>query len=518
MVIRNLRLFVVCSLLALVLNGNHGKVYATSWQLEPRVTASELYTDNVNAKIDQEKQSDLVTELNPGFSLSRQGARIGVLLDYDYRARFYAGDSDRNNTNHAYSARGDAELVKQRLFVMATSSLSQRIADPIESLSLDNANLTGNRANAWSTSGSARWQSKLGRFAQTQIQYMINKTNVESDNLGDTNAALLNALLHSSVSLARFSWLLRYKQADSNIQNSEDLSSKTAYGQAGYAFTRKIILSLRLGYEENPNLQRGNSLQEGTTKEAILTLRPTQRLSMISSYGRRSFGETYNVSVSYQAPRTIFQGSFGRGPFGDTYNASVNRQGRRSEVRLVYVESQTNRSFLELGQAQIEIPGGQQNTFPDIDSSQIQINNQDGSSSRTVNIFFPVVKDETFVRKLGQLSGTLKGRRNELSSSIFYERREFSESSADSSYGGDVSWRLVLNTRSDFEVTTSRQRINLSQENRHDNVSQISAQYNHLLARDIKISFDYRHLRRNASDDSADQKENRARATIRVDL
>jgi len=517
MVIRNLRLFVVCGLLTLV-NGYHGTVYAASWQLEPHVTASELYTDNVNANTDQEKQSDLITELNPGFSLSRQGARVGVFLDYDYRARFYMGDSDRNNANHAYSARGDAELVKQRLFVTATSSLSQRIVDPFRSLSIDNANLTGNRPNIWSTSGGARWQSKLGRFARTQIQYTINKTNIESADFGATDASRLNALLSSTALLARFSWLFQYKQADINTQNRAGLSRKIAYGQAGYAFTRKIILSLRLGYEENPSLQRRNNLQEGATKEAILTLRPTSRVSVVGSYGRRSFGETYNVSMGYQSPRTIFQGSFGRGPFGDTYNASVNRQARRSEVGLAYVESQTNRSFLALRQAQIEIPGGQQNTFPGIGNSQIQMNNQGSSSSRSVNVFFPVVRDETFVRRRGQLSGKLKGRRNELSSSIFYERREFSESSTDSSYGGNISWRLVLNKRSNFEVSTRRQRINLSQMNRRDNVSQIFAQYSHLLARDIRISFDYRHLRRNSSDDSADQKENRVRASLRVNL
>jgi len=513
MVIRNLRLLMVCSLLAVVSSANYKRVYAADWQLEPRVDASALYTDNVDAKTDQEKQSDLITEINPGFSLNRQGARIGVSLNYDYKARFYAGDNDRNNTNHAYNASGDVELVKQHLYVTGSSSLSQRTVDPMKSLSVDNTTLTGNRGDVWAASAGGRWQSKLGRFARTQMQYTINRTDVEGNALGDTGASQLNGVLHSGPSLARFSWLLQYNQSESNNQNSAGLSSKTAYGQAGYALTRKIILSLRLGYEENPKLQRRGSPQEGTTKEAILTLRPTSRLSMVSSYGRRSFGETYNVSTAYQTSRTILQGSFGRGPFGDTYSATVNRRGRRSELGLVYVESQTNRSFLALGQAQIEIPGGQQNISPNID------NNQDGASSRTIDVFFPVVKDETFIRKFGQLSGKLKGRRNELSNSFFYERREFSESLVtDSSYGGDVSWRLVLNRRSDFKVTTSRQRINLSQSSRHDNVSQISAQYSHLISRDIKISLDYRHLRRDASDDSADQRENRVRATMQVTL
>ena len=56
---------------------------AQGWQMTPRLTLSETFTDNI--ELEPDGDADLVTEISPGVNLSKQGGRSRVEFDYELK-------------------------------------------------------------------------------------------------------------------------------------------------------------------------------------------------------------------------------------------------------------------------------------------------------------------------------------------------------------------------------------------------------------------------------------------------
>ncbi len=501
---------------------------AAPWRFGAQATAAEIYTDNVTAQTDDRKDSDLVTEVNPSVSISRQGARIGMDAGYDFIGRYFYRDNSRNNVNHGLNARGDAELVKRRLFVNAASRYSQRIVDPSQRFNIDNLGATGNRSNVWSSSVGSRWQSRFGRLAESRVRYTYNYTTNDAVQLTNTKAQQVNANLSSGAAFSRFSWQFDAAKSRSAIGGSiNTVDTQAVFVEAGYALYRRVRLSLRLGHEKNPRLVANNANQQqvtnGVTKTAILNYQPTRRLSLTATYGERSFGETYEGSVVYQTARTSLQASAGRGPFGDTYGGGVNWLGRRGQVGISYTESLTTRSFLEL-QRLDSIPrladASTGELFPVDDQGNPVILDPNAEVAEvSVDVFFPVLANSTFIRKVLRANTSLKGRRNTITTGASYEQRIFEETSIrDKSYRANIGWQLTLNKRADVKVDVNRQYINAFVNKRYDDIWTFSSQYTHKLGKKASASLSYKYLLRDVSDEVIDQSENQVRASFTMRL
>ena len=50
-------------------------VEAGDWDITPRITVAEVYSDNINLD-DDDKEYDLVTEISPGISVHGESARL----------------------------------------------------------------------------------------------------------------------------------------------------------------------------------------------------------------------------------------------------------------------------------------------------------------------------------------------------------------------------------------------------------------------------------------------------------
>ncbi|HSH30536.1 MAG TPA: hypothetical protein VK971_11555, partial [Thiohalobacter sp.] len=65
------------------------------WQVTPRLTLSETFTDNI--ELEPDGDADLVTEISPGVNLSKQGGRARVELDYELQGLLFADTSSSND-------------------------------------------------------------------------------------------------------------------------------------------------------------------------------------------------------------------------------------------------------------------------------------------------------------------------------------------------------------------------------------------------------------------------------------
>ena len=144
--------------------------HAGDWDIVPRLTVAEDFSDNV--KLDEaNKESEFITEINPGISLHGRGGRVTANLDYNMQNVFYLSDSDANEIFHQLSANATAEMSKNFFFVDATSTISQAIIDAGSTVSTSNLNILDNRTNVYTYSISPYITPHFGAYADGVFRY-----------------------------------------------------------------------------------------------------------------------------------------------------------------------------------------------------------------------------------------------------------------------------------------------------------------------------------------------------------
>ena len=106
-----------------------GTTLAGSWEIQPRVALSEIYTDNVDLNPSGQEDDDLITEVTPGISLFRESSRLKVDVNYQAQVLKFVNEDDADKVNHGLDGSVSAELAEDFLFVDASGNVSQAIVD-----------------------------------------------------------------------------------------------------------------------------------------------------------------------------------------------------------------------------------------------------------------------------------------------------------------------------------------------------------------------------------------------------
>ena len=105
---------------------------ADDWKFTPTLDLRQTYTDNVALQPEAQAESQLVTEIAPGFRMRRNGPRLtmNALFQYKY---FYMPDDDISGTRRSartLQANGRATLADDLLYVDAQASMNQQAISP----------------------------------------------------------------------------------------------------------------------------------------------------------------------------------------------------------------------------------------------------------------------------------------------------------------------------------------------------------------------------------------------------
>jgi hypothetical protein len=96
--------------------------------LTPRISIQEQYDDNIHLEPEDE-DSDWITLVSPGISLSLEGPDTTMNLDYDAGFSYYQDDTDMNSTRHQVGAGWDQDLGEHLRFHLSDTFV--RSEDPI---------------------------------------------------------------------------------------------------------------------------------------------------------------------------------------------------------------------------------------------------------------------------------------------------------------------------------------------------------------------------------------------------
>lgn len=389
---------------------------ARNWFIDPGLSLSGTYTDNVAPGLDGYHGSDFVSQINPEIKAALNGRRVTADLDYRLQNLIYARNN-RSSTYQQYLARANTEILPEHFFLDAASSLTQQIVNSNGVRVNNNYAITGNRTDQLTASVRPSWRQAIGSYAEALVQAERGTVRYDDGKVeGTTSDSELTSasLTVNSLSQQRRLWwktAADYQEVTYDDSAFQDLTFRHVNLLVGYEIIPGFTPLALAGYENN---DFGDITSSTRPKDPI-----------------------YGVGFRWQPnARTTLEALAGHRFFGNTYRVSWTQRGRYITSELEYSE---------------DING----------ESAFVLENVSLVENPTAYTNFPLgLTGEVFLRKRVHATGQFKKSRTTITLTPFYEKREFDTSDQDSSIAGiDAAWawrfgpRTALETRLHWDHT-----------------------------------------------------------------
>ncbi len=482
---------------------------AADWRVTPHLNLRETYTDNVALAPKGQEQNELITQINPGVSVSKTGNRLKVNAAYTLQTLSYLRDNRRNNINHQLSASANAEWVKDFFYTDASTSISQQNISLLGVQSPDNINVTGNRANVRTYQISPYIRSRIGNFADYLLRYTHNAVNTSAAGISDSQSDRVNAELNSARAFHKLGWRLLYSKEYVNNANFQDYQREKFTGELRYLLSRKLSLVGAYGYENNTFLSVGPK-PEGSFWNAGVAWTPSIRTKLEARFGKRYFGDTYLLDYSQRSRRTV-------------WSVSYNEDVTTTQSQLFIPVAIDTASLLD-SQFSSAIPD------PVIRAQFIEdFIVQNGLPSTTVGSL-NFLANRAFLQKRLQGAVSINGVRNTMIFSLFSTTRDAQVTASSATpgdadfllsdnikqYGASAFWNSRLTPRTSSNVGVSYSRNEFKNTGRQDDLTTVRLGVHKQLAKKMNSSADLRHTERTSNQAGNDYKENAV--TVSLDM
>jgi uncharacterized protein (PEP-CTERM system associated) len=321
-------------------------VHAGQWDITPRLTLAEVYSDNINLD-DSDKEYDLVTEISPGISVHGESARLRADLDYQLQNTFFLKNSDANGTSHQLSADGTAEVTKNFFFVDASSSIGQSIVDADSTVSTNNINNAGNQTDFYAYGVSPYIRPHFGGYADGEFRYSLDHVRYE-DSVSNSVENGFDANLVSGRKFGPLSWSANYVYDDLRRDKASNATYQNADGEARYFINRNFSLVAQAGWADN-DFQSSEDIENGTYWAAGGFWQPSRYYSLEALTGDNLTTVTVGI---YPGRRTSLQVTWrdrevGLNP-GEAWFGTFQHRTRRTTWSADYTEDTTTQQQQQL--------------------------------------------------------------------------------------------------------------------------------------------------------------------------
>ncbi len=509
----------------LMLGFASGAIAAQGWDFKPRVTASEIYTDNVTLAPSGMEDDDLITEITPGFSLLRESSRLKLNMNYRMQTLFFADDSDANRINHRLEGKMNAELTDDFLFLDARAHMSQALVDARGARPADSITGSNNLTDVQAYSISPYIRHDFSGYMSTLLRYGYETVDTDGAvQASETN--FVNAEFGSGRKFALLRWNLNYFKSNADRGSSASLDEERSTANILYQIHPKFALQAQGGREEN-DLNSSEVARNGTYWGVGATYTPSRYLSLSALEGNNftSGSVILNPSVRTTLQTSYREREVGLNP-GSVWSGAFRHRTRRTLWQMNYLEDTqtTQRLFFDTQRLQsnllaIGIDNDQEfqllsALFPDLANAYIN----DSFS----------LKEEIFERKRGQAGVSFQTGKSTIGVSLFTERRDYLDSTAslaqssivedEKSHGGFANWAWRYSGRTRTNLRGNWERVKFSSDGREDDFWYIDAMVTRDLSRSASGSIAYRYTR-NESDLPGDEyAENRLTARLSIEF
>ena len=287
---------------------------AGDWRIIPRFSLSESVTDNVTL-VDRGESADLITQVTPGVSVRGTSARLESNIDYNLQRIIYADNSDFDQSNHQLQGDTSLEIVKNWLYFDSRSTVSQQLIDNTGIISRDNRSWhssrgdlrsqNSNRSDVVTYEFAPSIKHRFGSWANAELSYSnltVDYTSETAGGRGSSKEDEFNIRLASGEKIARFPVTLTFESRTVDFDSGRKDEYDRLNSSVSYVVNRKLRVTGTGGFEDNSSMF-SNGRSSGPSWSVGGTWTPSPRTSISGSWGRRAFGDTFDVSADYRRRR-----------------------------------------------------------------------------------------------------------------------------------------------------------------------------------------------------------------------
>lgn len=494
------------------------QVSAAEWNIQPRLTVSETYTDNVRLGGGSgfggfgglSSGSEFITQISPGVNITGEGRRFKSNLSYTLNNLIYA-KNERFRIRNQLNTDATAEIIKHHFFVDGRATISQQNAFLFGPQAPDNAVLTGNRRNIYRWSISPYVRQRFSNLASGEVRYVHGEVSSNANSFSNSSSDTAIFSLNSGSAFRTLGWGINYshtqidrKYARPNLGRLRTIELERTTGTLRYIVTSQFSLIGTAGYERNSFISiRGRTSSPSWTVGFSWT--PTKRTKIDASGGKRFFGNTYAASVDHRTRNTIWNLS---------YIEDISTFGQQSLAG----GSILNASMLS-------------QLFSGVQGGEALLNQGLPSSFADPNNF---LTNRLFLLRRLQASLTVNGKKNSLVFRGFnYSRKSFSSDEEDADLigignavltrdttqtGGNILWNYRLSPRTNANINLGYIRISYDAVNLKDNNMIVRAGLNKQFTSHINGSIMYYHLHRESNRSNGSYDANAITATLNMNF
>ena len=139
-------------------------VQAAEWRFRPRLTVQGTYSDNI--ALTPDKESDFVTDISPGFTLTGKGRRFTLDVFYNLQYVNYARSTSSDRFNNQLQLLGNGEVAKDLFFIDIRSTVRQENISNRRNTANSTISVTNNVTNTYTFGISPYLKHRFGSFAR----------------------------------------------------------------------------------------------------------------------------------------------------------------------------------------------------------------------------------------------------------------------------------------------------------------------------------------------------------------
>ena len=287
-------------------------VEAAEWDTSKGITVTlrEIYSDNPD-RANSSGGGAFFTQLKlaPDISLKGEGARARV--DLTGSLAYQLGDGTVRTFSPRLSAKGNAELYREHLFIDANASVRESVIDPFGDITLDGLRDTGNTTIVYQYSLSPYFKTRVSDIGTLLARYNFTGTSHSEGRASGSNDNSFSLNFDTGASTSRFKWGIGTNYRKSEYDNTDERDYISTDLNLGYRINNQWRLSSSLGREWN-DYPSNESTIGGFRWTFDTTWTPNPRASLRIGYGGRYFGSTPTLNFSYKSRRSTIKVGYSR--------------------------------------------------------------------------------------------------------------------------------------------------------------------------------------------------------------
>ncbi len=507
-----------------------GSLLAEKWDFQPKLSVTESYFDNLTLVADNEnKNRELVTQLLPGFAVTRTSSRLKLNALYTYGYIKYLGNEFSDRSYNQGSLSSNAELIRKYLFFDATASVSQQVFDPTRAFSAGTGYSAGgggagvnsavyatnNQVETRTVSLQPRLVNRFGSYANSSLSYNYNVSNYSVGSISNNQRSTLTYNLSSGRWFKGSSWYANVVQSSSTQRNAEYLSTSM---RADLELTRHWSLFSMMRAQKYSFLRVQNVSPYFINPEAGVIWSASRKLKAeVGGGGTLDAGDlskskmtltrrTWRASITLQpTTRTNFVLGRNASVYGDQKFMNFTHRARRANLSSSYTEllitPQQLRNSTALGGVGGGLGGGGLGGagLGSLGGGGSLGGFGGGAGGASSGILGRTVTDDVLLRRRLNANASLSYKRITLTGGGFFDKGEYQTSKVvDKRLGVNGGLNKGFGRSLSWSNQVSIQRYYFDNGNRVDNISSLSSTLSKQISKRFNSSLAYQWRKRDS--------------------